>query len=250
MGVWGRRIVFYLGLVLIWYLATRSGAGAFPSPVSVGQRVLAGIIGGEYVSAMAASLGRIVLGFGLAIVAGISLGLLSSRTPWVGDTMGPLMIGFQALPSVCWFPLVILWLGANEKAILFVTVVGAMFAIATGVESGVKSITPLYLKAAANMGATGWELYVRVILPASLPAVIGGLRLGWSFAWRSLMAGELLAVTSGLGHLLTKGRSANDTAQVTAVVLVILLVGLAVDALVFDRLESRIRLRFGTIRNA
>ncbi len=252
MGVWGRRAVFLVVLVGVWSALHRAGFWpdyVFPSPLAVGQSLLDGLTSGEILRATAASLRRIALGFGLSVLAGVALGLISSRFAWVGDTLGYLTTGFQALPSICWFPLAILWVGLNERAILFVTVAGALFAVAAGVEAGVKSIPPLYLRAAENMGARGIVLYTRVIMPAALPAVLAGLRQGWSFAWRSLMAAELLSVNMGLGHLLSVGRELNDVAQMVAVVLVILGVGLAMDGLLFTRVETAVRRRWGLIRS-
>lgn len=253
MAVWGRRAAFYTALLLIWYALNRAGVWpeyVFPSPLEVGRALAEGIASGEYLQAVAASLRRIGLGFALSVAGGVALGVLSSRFAWVGDTLGSLTVGFQALPSICWFPLAILWLGLNEKAILFVTVAGALFAIATGVESGMRNIPPLYLRAAENMGARGLRLYLQVMLPGAMPSVLAGLRQGWSFAWRSLMAGELLSVNAGLGHLLTTGRELNDVARVVAAVVLILSIGLIVDGLVFTRIEDRVRRRWGLVRNA
>lgn len=91
----------------------------------------------------------------------------------------------------------------------------------------------------------GAKLYLRVILPAALPQLLIGLRAGWSFGWRSLMAAELLFMNLGLGHLLNMGRDLADAAQVVAIILVILVIGLVVDRMLFARTESAVRRRWG-----
>jgi NitT/TauT family transport system permease protein len=122
---------------------------------------------------------------------------------------------------------------------------GALFSITLGVDTGVKNTPPHYIKAARNLGARGLALYTDVILPAALPTVLSGLKQGWSFAWRSLMAAELLYYTLSLGNLLQTGRDLNDAAQVMAVMLVIIAVGVTADQLVFTPLERRTRARWG-----
>ncbi len=188
---------------------------------------------------------RILIGFGISAVAGMALGLAIGRIRLLDETVGSLVLGLQALPSICWLPLALLWFGLSEAAILFVVVMGALLSITLATEAGVKNTPPLYLRAARNLGARGWRLYALVILPAALPAIITGMKLGWSFAWRSLMAGELLYVSLGLGQLLNAGRELNDMSQVIAVMLVIIAIGLAVDRLVFAPVESRVRERWG-----
>jgi len=173
------------------------------------------------------------------------LGLAIGRVQLLDETVGSLVMGLQALPSICWLPLALLWFGLNEQAMLFVVVMGALLSITLATEAGIKNTPPLYLRAARNLGARGWRLYALVILPAALPAIITGMKLGWSFAWRSLMAAELLYVSLGLGHLLMMGRDLNDMNQVVAVMLIIIAIGLAVDRLVFAPIEVRVRERWG-----
>ena len=187
----------------------------------------------------------ILLGYGLSLVIGIPLGLLLGRVRPVQDTLGSIILGLQALPSICWLPLALLWFGLSEKAILFVVVMGAVLSVTLSTADGVHNTPPLYLRAARTMGASGLMLYRGVILPSALPAIISGMKLGWSFAWRSLMAGELLYVSLGLGQLLTMGRELNDMAQVIAVMLVIIAMGLLVDRAVFAPVERRVRERWG-----
>ena len=122
---------------------------------------------------------------------------------------------------------------------------GALFSITLGIEAGVKNTPPLYLKAARNMGARGVALSTEVVLPAALPAIISGLKQGWSFAWRSLMAAELLYATNSLGNLLENARNLDDIATVVAVMLVIIAIGVIINALIFAPLERSVRERWG-----
>ena len=195
-----------------------------------------------------ASVRRILVGYCLSLLLGTTLGLLIGRFKFLDQTVGSLMVALQVLPSICWLPLAILWFGLSETAIQFVVIMGALLSIAIATDSGVKNISPIYVRAARTMGVKGLGLYTRVIFPAALPAVVTGMKLGWSFAWRSLMAGELLFVSLGLGHLLEMGRELNDMPQVVAVMIMIGATGLFFDQLVFATLERRIRRQWGSLK--
>lgn len=199
----------------------------------------------SFLFAMGASVSRILIGYSLSFVVGVLLGFLVSRFKLLNDTFGSLVGRFQVLPSICWLPLAILWFGLSSTAIQFVVVMGALPAIVIATDNGIRNITPVYVKAAHTMGVRGIDLYWRVILPAALPSIVTGMKMAWAFAWRSLMAGELIFVSSGLGYLLTVGRELNDMAQVMAVMLVIVVVGIFFDA-IFSYFEKRLRLQWGT----
>ncbi|MDB4894184.1 MAG: transporter permease protein [Firmicutes bacterium] len=217
----------------------------FPSPVDVGATLVRLTANGELLYASVRTLGRIALGFGIAAIGGMLMGIALARYRRLSELFGPIAQGLQGMPSICWFPLAILWFGLTEQAIYFVTVVGALFAIATATEAALRSIPQTYVRAATTMGARGTKLYLRVILPAALPQLLIGLRAGWSFGWRSLMAAELLFMNLGLGQLLNMGRDLADAAQVVAIILVILVIGLLVDRLLFARTERAVRRRWG-----
>lgn len=242
---------FYLLLVLLWAAASRAGiweSYEFPSPGAVVRTLWAGLLDGSFLIAMAVSMKRILIGYGFSVLAGTALGILIGSVKLLDETVGSLIQGLQALPSICWLPLAIVWFGLNEGAILFVVIMGAILAVAIATDAGIKTVSPLYIRAARNMGVNGAALYRRVILPAALPSIVTGMKLGWSFAWRALMAGELLFVGLGLGHLLVVGRDLNDMSQVVAVMLIIIGIGITADRLVFARLESHIRMRWGLVR--
>jgi NitT/TauT family transport system permease protein len=203
--------------------------------------------GRPLVEAVAVSIARLAVGFVISIVLGAMLGLLMWRNRTLDEFLGPLFLGLQTLPSVCWVPLAILMLGLNEKGVLFVVVMGSFFAIAIALRDGLRTIPPIYQRAGAMLGTRGWKMYRYVLLPASLPALASSLRQGFSFAWRSLMGAELIFAVQrhGLGFLLQTGRDFADVAQVVAVMAIMVIIGMMADRLFFGVLEKSIHRRFG-----
>lgn len=199
------------------------------------------------VQAVFVSFLRLVIGYMISIAVGAALGMLMWRWKAVDDFIGPLFLGLQTLPSVCWVPLAVLCLGINEMGVLFVLVMGSFSAAALSLRDGLRTIPPLYPRAGLMLGASGWRLYGYVLLPASLPALAGSLRTGFSFAWRSLMGAELLFVVKarGLGFLLQTGRDFTDIAQVVAVMIAMVGIGMVADRYVFAVLQRRVQARFG-----
>jgi NitT/TauT family transport system permease protein len=242
------KTIFYLGLLGAWQAVHLWGPWPpylVPGPPQVAEALVEGFVDRTFLIGIAVTMKRLLLGYGLSLVVGVALGLLVGRKRWAEDTIGSLMLGLQTLPSICWLPLAIIWFGLSEKAIQFVVIMGALLAIAIHTDDGVKNIPPIYEKAGRNMGARGLRLLWGVIVPAALPSMMSGAKLGWSFAWRSLMAAELLFVSLGLGQLLMMGRELNDMAQVIAVMVVIVVLGLIMDNLIFGKLERRVRSRWG-----
>jgi len=245
------RVLFFSVLLGAWQLLAMAQIWSellFPSPGQVLTSLISNFRDGSFIVAIVASLKRLLVGYGLALVIGIPFGLLLGRVGWLDDTFGTLSLGLQALPSICWLPLAILWFGLSEGSMLFVVVMGSLMALLLAVRDGVRNIPRLYLRASRVLGASTWKSYVYVILPASLPSILTGAKLGWSFAWRSLMAAELLYVNSGLGSTLMMGRELHDMALVVATMLVIVAIGLLFDRIVFGTLERRLQARWGLAR--
>ena len=238
--------VIYLLMVEVFQIWI---AALFPAPLDVVASLGDHLSDGSLGRATGASLVRLFFGFGISLPLGIVIGLGLAQSRWFKRLVGPIVLGFQALPSVCWIPLAILWFGLNERAIIFVVVMGSVFSVTIATYDSTKLISPLLLRAASNMGVRGVRLFWRVVLPASLPGILSGARQGWSFAWRSLLGGELLTAGIGLGNLLNQGRDLTDMALVMAVMLVIIALGLTFDQLVLTRLEQFIRQRYGLLGN-
>jgi NitT/TauT family transport system permease protein len=232
---WIQRLIFYALLFLLW--STIANLNIWPSyvlpgPMAVFSTLASGIRNGHYLQASQVSLQRLLIGYSVSLGIGVWLGILIGRYRVVAQTIGSLVLGLQALPSVCWLPLAVVWFGLSEQAILFVVVMGAVFSVTIGVENGIKNTPPVYLKAARTLGTRGLAMATQVIIPAALPSILAGLKQGWTFAWRSLMAAELMYFSLSLGNLLNTGRDLNDASQVMAVMFTIILIGVAIDALI------------------
>ena len=243
-----RIAVFYLGLLGAWqliYLAEVWAPYVFPGPRDVYEALRYNIENGDLWEAGKVTIRRMAIGYSLSIVIGLAVGVAMGSLKWVDETIGSLVLGLQSLPSVTWFPLALLWFGLNEKAIIFVVLMGSVNSIAISSRTGVLGIPPLQLRASRMFGGRWWEQTLYVVLPGMLPSMVQGLKLGWSFAWRSLLAAELLFASLSLGHLLQVGRDLNDVSQVVAIMLVIVAVGMVVDRLVFGRMEAWVNERWG-----
>lgn len=249
------RILFYLILLLIWEVIYKLNVEyfgiwkvySFPSPIDVYKTLVSLVSDSTLGIAVLVSLKRVIMGYGISIAIGLILGLFIVKFKYIDENLTPLILGVQTLPSICWLPFAILWYGLNESSIIFVIVIGSVFSIAISVESSIKNINPIYIRAARTLGAKGWKIYSDVILPASLPGIVSGLKQGWSFAWRALMAGEMLSTTTGLGQILMMGRDLADISQVMAVMLVIIVLGLIVEKFIFGKVEKSVRHRWGMV---
>jgi NitT/TauT family transport system permease protein len=246
MRGWLRGLTVTAILVASWAAASEiARTPLFPGPVEVARSIIAGLRDGTLPRAFATSVVRLVVGYAIALLAGVPLGIALARSRMVKQSFGPIVLGLSSVPSICWLPLAILWFGLSELAIQLVIVLGAALPIAVATENAVRHVTPSIERAARTMGAHGARLMLTVTLPAALPGILGGAKVGWTFALRSLMAGELLFVSGGLGQLLETGRDLGDTSLVLAIVVVIVVLGRASEVLLFSRIDRAIARRWG-----
>jgi NitT/TauT family transport system permease protein len=243
----------------VWWAVSATGLfdrTILPAPPEVGQAFAddlfrAGRPGHESIlAATYASLLRLAVGMAVAVVIGTLTGLAMAASQSIQRSIGSLMTGLQALPSISWLPLAILWFGLTERAILFVVIIGSVPAVALATASSVRLVPPLLMRAGRTLGAKGPTLYRRVVLPAAIPGYLGGLQQAWALGWRALMAGELIATgAKGLGHLLDANRQQFRTDAVLAVMLMIILIGMVVDG-VLGVIDRRVRTRRGLVAMA
>ena len=243
-----RLIVFYAGLLGLWTLLAQLKIWPpylFPTPWGVGEALYAGFQDHSYWIAIAVSMRRVLIGYAVSVVLGMILGLGVASSTFLEETMGGLLVSLQSLPSICWWPLALLWFGLSQNAILFVVIMGSLLSVTLAMEDGRKQMPKIYGMAGRNLGASGFRLFWHVLLPASLPFIVSGLKQGWAFAWRSLITGEMLYLSVGLGQVLMMGRDLNDMSAVIAVMILIIAIGFVVDGLVFKSMESHLQRRWG-----
>lgn len=243
----------FFGLVVaLWGLAAASGRWSpvlLPSPMDVARYLWEATLDGSLPEAAWVTLTRLLVGYGIGLVLGLPLGLLTSASQTLEDTVGVLALGLQTLPSVCWVPLALVWFGQTETAMLFVVVMGTVWSVIIATDHGARTIPPIYARAARTMGSEGLHRWTRVVLPASLPFLVSGMKQGWAFAWRSLMAAEIyvtILTGFGLGHLLHYGRELNAMEQVIGAMLVIVAIGMLADRALFSPWERFLHRRWGT----
>ncbi|RKH62628.1 ABC transporter permease [Corallococcus llansteffanensis] len=245
---WAQKLGMLLLLFALWEVLARSGVWnkhLFPGPLEVVESLIAMARDGRLGGATLRSMGRLLRAYAMSVSIGVPLGLLIARLAFFRNAVKPVVAGLQALPSICWLPLALLWFGLNDSAILFVVVMGSVLGISIATEDAVNGLDPQLARVARTLGVRGLRFYFGVLLPGALPGIVTGLKLGWSFAWRALLAGELLFVSGGLGQLLTMGRELMDVTQVMAVMLAIILIGVTVDRVLFQTVEAKLRRRWG-----
>lgn len=243
-----KNVFFYGSLVAAWAFLAHAKLWPpylFPAPSDVWQSLHDGFTDHSIWIAILVSMRRVVVGYLLSVVLGMILGFAIASSKFLEDTVAPLLTSLQSLPSICWLPLAMLWFGLSEKAIYFVIITGSVLSITISMESGRHAIPRIYSMAGRTLGARGWRLFVYVLLPASLPHLLSGLKQGWAFAWRALVSGEMIVAGLGLGQLLMVGRDNSDMSMVLAVMLIIVLIGWAIDGLIFRNIEGHLNRRWG-----
>ena len=241
-------LVFYLLLLVIWQvLASLHFAPdyLFPSPLQVARRMYE--LGQDHLlwPSIAATLQRVVIGFGLSAAMGLLIGTAMGTNWAVNKTLKSLFLGMQTLPTVAWTPVALLIFGLGNRGIYFVVIMSSVSAMAIATADGILNIPPIYLRAGRTLGTPPWAMYGRVIMPAALPSIVTGLKLGWTLGWHGAVSAELIKSTLGLGFLLYMGRELNDAAQVIGIMLLTIFFGLLLDQFIFGVIERKIRRRWG-----
>ncbi|MHB1125567.1 MAG: ABC transporter permease [Bacillota bacterium] len=218
----------------------------FPPPLWVAKGIGGIMVTGELWNHIGVSLGRFLVGYLIAAVLGIPLGLLFGwyRRLWLA--FDPLVQVLRPISPIAWFPLVALWFGIGDTPAVVIIFMAAIYPILLSTVAAVKNVDPVYVKVARNFGAPERYILWKVVVPAAFPYIAMGLHLALGSAWVFLVAGEMVGVRSGLGFLIVDARNALRTELVIVGMIVIGLLGLAIDRLI-GYLEKRINGRWGFV---
>lgn len=225
-----RQLASVAGLLLAWQILVQAGKINelfLPAPLSVLGAMWQLTRSGELPWAVLASLNRVVQGFVYGAAAGIVLGLLAGAIRWVEDLLDPWVAAVYPIPKSALFPLFLLWFGLGDPSKIVTIAVGVLFLVLVNTITGVRSINPVLLKAARDLGASRLQIFTKVILPGALPNIFTGLRLGAGMALILVFITEIEATKAGLGFLLWEAFQLMDTRHVFVGVVTFGLLGVA-----------------------
>ena len=220
--------VLALIIAVWWIVVVATHSVVFPTPWQVVTGTVELIRDGTLFQHIGASLFRVGVGFGLAVIVAVPLGLWMGWVHGAYVTLNPLFQMLRPISPIAWIPIAILWFGVGDVSPIFLIFISSVFPMVVQTVTGVHTIEKRYLRAAANFGVSRATLFRQVVIPATIPQMIVGMRIGLGVAWLVVVAAEMIALHSGLGYLILDSRNAGNRYDlVVAGMIIIGLIGLA-----------------------
>jgi sulfonate transport system permease protein len=235
-------LIVPVALLILWQAVSDAGVysrAQLPAPLDVWRAVQqmeeADLLGVH----LRASGERVAYGFGWGVAIAIGLGLVVGLSRWAEALFSPTIQALRAIPSLAWVPLLILWMGIDERPKITLVAIGVFFPVYTNLVSGIRQTDRTLVEAAIAYGMRGPTLAREVLLPAALPSLFTGLRLGLAQGWLFLVAAELIAASRGLGFLLIDGQNTGRADVIVMSIIFLAILGKATDT-VLQLVERRL----------
>ena len=239
---------------LVYEALARSGYFApalLPTIPVILLALYASIADGTMIEHAAFTLYRVMFGFSLAVVVGIPLGILMARFQRIEHFVLPLVSALMPIPSFALVPLFMLWFGIGNLTTIMIVFYAATFPMIFNTWSGVRSVNPIWLRAAGCMGADEHSLFWKVIIPGASPFIITGMRQSFLRAWIAVVGAEMIAASDwGLGWVIFDAKEFLNTDTMLAALVVIGGIGFVFERVVFGGIERATVLRWGMMRAA
>jgi NitT/TauT family transport system permease protein len=236
----------------LYEAAARSGYFApalMPTLPAIARTLFAMFADGSMIEHAAFTLYRVMFGFSLAVVVGIPLGILMARFQRVENFFLPLVSALMPIPSFALVPLFMLWFGIGNLTTIMIVFYAATFPMLFNTWSGVRSVNPIWLRAAGAMGANEHKMFWKVIIPGASPFIITGMRQAFLRAWIGVIGAEMIAASDwGLGWVIFDAKEFLNTDIMLASLVVIGAIGFLFERLVFGSLERATVQRWGMVR--
>ena len=230
--IWPPLAVLVAIVAVWWYAVVATDSLIFPTPGQVVTGTMELVEDGSLWEHIGASLIRVGLGFSLAVLVAVPMGLWMGRVEGAFRTLNPVFQILRPISPIAWIPVAILWFGVGNASPVFLIFIAAVFPMIVQTAAGVHTIEKRYLRAAENFGVSRAKLFRQVIVPAVLPEIIVGMRISLGVAWLVVVAAEMIALRSGLGYLIIDSRNAGNRYDlVIAGMIIIGLIGLALDGI-------------------
>ncbi|NOQ90816.1 MAG: ABC transporter permease subunit [Gammaproteobacteria bacterium] len=228
-------VATFISICLLWELlvsAYQISEAVFPGPVIVYGSFWQLLVDGSLLKHTVASLYRVTVGFYLAALFGIPLGIVLGRVLLAKKILYPVVQFLKPISPLAWIPLAMLWFGIGDKPAIFLIFLSCFFPLVVATSIAVGSINKVYFQVAANFNFSRTDVLFKVIVPAIIPDLVTALRLTVSIAWLVVVAAEMIAVQSGLGFLILDSRNSLRMDDVIVAMVVIGFIGLLLDYIV------------------
>ena len=229
------KFILPLLIIFFWFIFTYTGKvppTSLPSLSAVKDTFIEMLKSGQLSNDLSLSLRRVLAGFFISSVLGISLGIFMGISSKAKEFFQLTLTAIRHIPIIAWIPLIILWAGIGEVSKIVVILFAATFPIVVNTMGGVDSTSETYLEVAKMYGLSKKDTFFKVYLPSALPNIFTGLRLGLGASWMAVVASELIASSSGIGYRLNDARSLMRSDVVIVCMIIIGLVGLLMDKLI------------------
>ena len=251
---WLRKPAIVLALAVIWELLARwfDNDLLLPGALQTGRAFVDGMLSGELPGYVLASLAILSQGFLLGVAGAFLLTWLAVSHRFGRALIDTLSAMCNPLPAIALLPLALLWFGLGNGSLVMVLVHSVLWPLTLNACAGFRAVHETLRMAGRNYGLGGLRMVLQILIPAALPAILSGLKIGWAFAWRTLIAAELVFGSTsgqgGLGWYIFQSRNELFTDKVFAGLATVILIGLAVEHIVFQALERVTVRRWGMQR--
>src|ERR1700712_2534487 len=241
---WLRKGLILVALALLWELAARwqDNDLLLPTFTATARALYEGLASGELVEKVGISFSVLIQGYVAGVFLAFALTTLAVCTQIGRDLLDTLTSMFNPLPAIALLPLALLWFGLGRGSLVFVLIHSVLGPMALNTYAGFQGVPETLRMAGRNYGLRGMRYVLQILVPAALPAILSGLKIGWGFAWRTLIAAELVfgaaSGRGGLGWYIFQNRNELYTDKVFAGLAAVIIIGLAVESVVFQTLEK------------
>ncbi|WP_209647239.1 ABC transporter permease [Sinorhizobium mexicanum] len=248
---WLRKLVMLIVLAVIWEVYARwlNNALLFPTFAETVEALVEGAASGILVIRAWASIQMLLAGYVIGIMLAGVLTFLAIGTRIGSDFLETMTSIFNPLPAIALLPLAMTWFGLGSGSLIFVLVHSVLWTVALNTHSGFRAVSSTLRMVGQNCSLSGPRLVCKILIPAALPSILTGLKIGWAFAWRTLIAAELVFGVSsgrgGLGWFIYERKNLLDIPDVFAGLLTVIIIGLAIENLVFRKIEEKTVRRWG-----
>jgi NitT/TauT family transport system permease protein len=249
--VWLRKCAILLLLACGWQAYARwlDNQLLVPTFTDTLQALVHDVLNGTIPARALSSIEVLSIGFAIGTLLAAVLSVFAISTRIGTDFIETMTAMFSPLPAIALLPLALIWFGLGIGSLIFVLVHSVMWPVALNMLAGFRGVSTTARMVGRNYNLTGFRYVVRILIPAAFPSILSGLKIGWAFAWRTLIAAELVFGVSsgqgGLGWYIFEKKNQLDIPEVFAGLLTIILIGLAVENIIFRALESRTVQRWG-----